>query len=111
MLPAREAEIAQGKADRAVHKLCSRLQNGRKLKIVELLLINEEIMPRCNDKQSQSITLPPNFKNLSLDSDNVIVSSLMSQVADKASWLAWRRQVYDQRLEVLSLCLQHVTLE
>lgn len=51
VLPARDAEIAQGKADRAVHNLCSRCQNGRKLKINELLLRNEEIMPCCNDKK------------------------------------------------------------
>lgn len=62
-------------------------------------------------KQSQFITLPSNFKNLNLGSDNVIVSSLMSHVPGKVSWLDRRYQFYDQRLEVLSLCLQHVTLE
>lgn len=62
-------------------------------------------------KKSQSITLSSNFKNLYLGSDNVLVTSLMSHVPDKVRWLAKSCQVYDQMLEVLSLCLQHVTLE
>lgn len=40
-----------------------------------------------------------------------IVSSLISLVLQKVSYLAGRSKVYDQRLEVLSLCLQRVTLE
>lgn len=50
MLPAKGAEIAQEKANRAGHKLCSRLQNDKKLKIIPLLLINEDVMSNCNDK-------------------------------------------------------------
>lgn len=41
-------------------------------------------------KQSKSITSPSNFKNLNLGSDSVVVSSLMSQLADKISCLARR---------------------
>lgn len=61
-------------------------------------------------KQYLSVTLLRNFKSLNLGLRCVIISGQMNQVPEEVSWLAGRCQAYDQRLEVLSLCLQHVTV-
>ena len=48
MLPATGGRDCTGKGKQSSAQT-QRLQNGAELKIVELLLINEEIMPCCND--------------------------------------------------------------